>query len=160
MGMFDHIIAKCLTPGCEGEFYGQTKFGDPCLNTYTIEDEMYSVDASACADEILICSVCKAGVKVQIPELQKVKVTLKPLQKSIRYFVCEEDPKIADNLQRVLKAKRGFVTKEEYIEAERAAGLVSSVPGEPADTKFKYKTDDKIVFGHSDDSYHDQDEDD
>jgi hypothetical protein len=153
MGMFDHIVAKCTTPNCDGEFYGQTKFGDPCMNTYEIEDEMDPVDASACAGEILICSVCKAGVKVLVPELEKVKVALKPMRKTKRYYICEEDTTVVDNLERMLQAKRMFVTKEEYLRAEISAGLVSISPTEPTGPSFRYTKGTITVFGYIEDNY-------
>lgn len=75
MGMFDHIVGVC--PACGDGLYGQTKGGDCCLNTYTIEPMMDAPDAMAVDGEILDCRGCKREFCVEASHIEKVAVRLR-----------------------------------------------------------------------------------
>ena len=76
MGLYDHIRGVC--PSCNGKLYGQTKYGDPCMNTHWVFEEMEPGDALAVEGERLICDRCPDIHWVEIFPV-KFKVKLRKL---------------------------------------------------------------------------------
>jgi len=145
MGMFDHITAKCPTPNCLGELYGQTKAGDCSLNSFVVEWQMTAIEAAAVDGEILHCEACGASATIEAEEAPKVKVKLTNVQIGDveltilvqRYMISsidEEDLKTFSSYLSWRFAKTGEITfpktKEEYL-AIQAIGFPNST--EPKD---------------------------
>lgn len=79
MGVFDHIVGKC--PECQGELYGQTKAGDPCMNTYSLLEVMPTAEAIMIDGEDVDCSGCKKRYYIRVDAPRFVNVKLEEIKK-------------------------------------------------------------------------------